>query len=95
MLAAYIETEKLLEIAFVLPAAVAIGWVFGAWADHLFHQSWIMIAGVIFGSVSGLTFMIRMAMDAERKSRPGIAPQNGTGKESTPFNHDPGDSSHL
>jgi F0F1-type ATP synthase assembly protein I len=79
-LSAYVEAEKLMQIAFVLPSAVVIGWLAGWCADKLLHQSWIEIAGVIFGCVSGLTLMIRMAMDAEKRSRPGNRVQNGSGK---------------
>jgi uncharacterized membrane protein YfcA len=79
-LAAYVEAEKLMQIAFVLPSAVVIGWLAGSWADSLLHQSWIAIFGVVFGCVAGLTFMIRMAMDAEKKSRPGNMARNGSGK---------------
>jgi len=69
-LRAYVEAEKLFQIAFVLPSAVVIGWAVGWLADQHLHQSWIEIAGAVFGCVSGMTYMIRMAVDAERKSRP-------------------------
>lgn len=65
-----VQAEKLLQIAFVLPCATVIGWFAGAWADQRWHQSWIAIAGVIFGSVSGLVYVIRMAMDAEKSVGP-------------------------
>jgi F0F1-type ATP synthase assembly protein I len=79
-LSAYVEAEKLIHIAFVLPSAVVIGWAIGWWLDRHLHQSWIEIAGVIFGSVSGLTYMIRMAMDTEKKSRPESEVEDETGK---------------
>jgi ATP synthase protein I len=61
-----VQAEKLLQIAFVLPSATVIGWLAGAWADEKWHQSWIGIAGLIFGSVSGLVYVVRMAIDAEK-----------------------------
>ncbi len=79
----YVDAEKLIQIAFVLPATVFIGWVLGWWADSHLHQSWIEIAGAVFGCISGLTYMIRTALDAEKKSRPGNKPQNGTEKGNT------------
>jgi uncharacterized membrane protein YfcA len=82
-LSAYVEAEKLVQIAFVLPVAVLIGWVAGWWLGQRLHQSWIEIAGGVFGCVAGLTYMIRMALDAEKKSRPGKAAQNGTEKGSS------------
>ena len=75
-----IEAEKLMQIALVLPSAVFICWLAGAWADSRFHQSWMAIFGVVFGGISGLVFVIRTVMAAEKKSRPGNTPGNGTGK---------------
>ncbi len=57
-----------MQIAFVLPSAVLIGWLGGALADHLLHQKWIVIAGVIFGCISGLVYVVRMAVAAEKSS---------------------------
>jgi F0F1-type ATP synthase assembly protein I len=69
------QAEMAMQMAMVLPSAVLIGWLLGALADRWFHQSWIGIAGVVFGSVSGLTWIIRLVLTAERNSRPG----NSTG----------------
>ena len=63
-----VQAEKLLQIAFVLPSAMIIGWLGGAWADSKLHQKWITIVGVIFGCVAGLYYVIRLAMDAEKSS---------------------------
>lgn len=75
-----VQAEKLMQIAFVLPSATIIGWLAGAWAGNHFHVSWFAIAGVIFGSISGLVFVVRMAMDAEKSTRPDNEIGNGTGK---------------
>jgi uncharacterized membrane protein YfcA len=66
---AIVEAEKLLQIALMLPCAAVVGWLIGAWADKHFHQQWIAIAGVVFGAISGLYFVIRMALNAERDTR--------------------------
>jgi ATP synthase protein I len=79
---AYVEAEKLMQIAILLPSATFIGWLAGAWLDSRLHQSWIAIAGVIFGSLSGLVYVVRMALAAEKQSSPGDSTQNGTGKGS-------------
>jgi ATP synthase protein I len=76
---AVVEAEKLLQIALMLPCAAVIGWLIGAWADKHFHQTWIAIAGVVFGAVSGLVFVIRMALNAERNTPIGTESQNGSG----------------
>jgi F0F1-type ATP synthase assembly protein I len=82
-LGAYVEAEKLMQIALLLPSAAFVGWLAGAWADSHFHQSWIAIFGVIFGSIAGLVSVIRIALAAEKDSRPGSKSENGTGKGSS------------
>jgi ATP synthase protein I len=65
-----VQAEKLLQVAFVLPSSTVIGWLAGAWADNHWHQSWIAIVGIIFGSISGLVYVIRLAMDTEKSAGP-------------------------
>jgi uncharacterized membrane protein (DUF441 family) len=80
---ALVEAEKLLQIAFVLPSAVVIGWLAGAGVGYLLHQKWIEIAGVVFGSVSGVFYVVQTAIAAEKASRSGYTSRNGSGKGST------------
>ena len=75
-----IEAEKLMQIAFVMPAAVLIGWAAGWWLGNHLHQKWIEIAGVVFGCVSGLVYVIQMAVLAEKSTSMGDEAQDGTGK---------------
>jgi F0F1-type ATP synthase assembly protein I len=82
-LRSYVEAEKLMQIAFVLPSAVVIGWLAGALADHLLHQKWIVIVGIVLGSISGLVFVVQTAVAAEKNSRKMDTTQNGTGKGSS------------
>ena len=76
---AIVEAEKLLQIALMLPCAALIGWLIGAWADKHFHQSWIAVFGVVFGAISGLVYVIRMALTAERNTRNETTSRKGTG----------------
>ena len=75
-----IKAERLTQIAFVLPSAVVVGWLGGALADHLLHQKWIMIVGIILGSISGLVFVVQTAVAAEKNSRKEDTTENGTVK---------------
>jgi F0F1-type ATP synthase assembly protein I len=79
---AVIEAEKLMQIALLLPSAALIGWLAGVFLDSRLHQSWIAIFGVVFGCISGLVYVIRMAMAAERNSRTGEPGGDGPGKGS-------------
>jgi hypothetical protein len=74
-----IEAEKLLQVAFVLPAAVLVGWGAGWWLSHALHQKWIETAGVVFGCISGLFYVIQMAVLAEKNTSMGD--EAGMGKE--------------
>ena len=62
-----VKAERLTQIAFVMPAAVLIGWGGGALLDKWLHQSWIYIVGVIFGSIAGLVEAVRQALRAGRE----------------------------
>jgi F0F1-type ATP synthase assembly protein I len=82
-LSSYVEAEKLMQIAFVMPSALLICWGAGWLAARLLHQSWMTIAGVVFGCVVGLFYVIQTAMAAEKSSRSqtetGADPQDGSG----------------
>lgn len=64
----FAEAEKLMHIAFVMPSAVFVGWLLGAWAGSKLHAGWLPIAGILLGCVSGLVYVIRMAIEAEAKA---------------------------
>jgi F0F1-type ATP synthase assembly protein I len=82
---AVIQAETLMQIAFVLPSAAVIGWLAGAFADSRLHQSWIGVAGLIFGFISGMVYVIRLAMSAEKGSPPDTKAVDGAGKGSPKF----------
>ena len=79
---AIVQAEKLLQVALILPCAAVVGWLIGAWADKHFHQTWIAIAGIVFGAISGLVFVIRMALTAERDTRNDTTSQTGPDDQS-------------
>lgn len=57
-----IKAERLTQIAFVLPAAVLIGWGIGALLDKWLHTSWIYIVGLVLGAVAGMVEAVRQAL---------------------------------
>jgi F0F1-type ATP synthase assembly protein I len=73
----YVEAEKLIQVAFVLPGSVAVCWWAGWLADNHWHQHWIAIVGIVFGCVAGLFYVIQQAVVAEKKSRKDEPIQNG------------------
>ncbi|MBV8632139.1 MAG: AtpZ/AtpI family protein [Silvibacterium sp.] len=64
-----VQAESLLQIAFVLPAAVLIGWGAGALLDKRLHTHWIYIVGLLFGSAAGLVEVVRQALRAGNEKR--------------------------
>jgi len=64
---AIVQAEKLIQVALVLPCAAFIGWLGGAWLDSRLHQHWIGAVGVMFGGASGLVYVVRLALAADKK----------------------------
>jgi ATP synthase protein I len=60
--AGLVQAEKVVQIALVLPSAVLIGWLGGAWLAGRLHQPWITLAGFTLGSIAGMVSAIRMAI---------------------------------
>lgn len=82
-LSALIEAEKLFQIAFVLPSALVICWAGGWWLARVTHQKWFEIAGIVFGCITGLVYVIQMAMSVEKKTASGDDSSRDTGKGSS------------
>jgi len=80
---AIVKAETGIQIALILPSSVVVCWLIGAWADKHFHQTWISIAGIVFGAISGLVYIIQYVIRADRQDRNETAAQSGTGKVPT------------
>jgi ATP synthase protein I len=63
-LATLVQAEKLMQIAILLPSAAFIGWLAGAFLDSKLHTGWIGIAGIVFGGIAGLVYVIRLVLTA-------------------------------
>ena len=57
-----VEAEKMMQIAILLPSAAFVGWLLGYWLGGLLHQPWMTTAGIIFGGVSGLVYVVRLVL---------------------------------
>jgi F0F1-type ATP synthase assembly protein I len=47
------------QLAFVFPAATVVGWLIGLALDHWLHTTWLYLAGLILGIVTGFVELIR------------------------------------
>jgi F0F1-type ATP synthase assembly protein I len=61
-----VRAERLTQIAFILPAAVVVGWLLGAGLDKWLHQHWIYLAGIILGCVAGFIQIFRLVLGQEK-----------------------------
>jgi F0F1-type ATP synthase assembly protein I len=57
-----VQIARYSEIGFIIPAAILVGWLIGAFLDRRIHTTWIKPAGIIFGAVVGFVQMIRIAL---------------------------------
>lgn len=64
-----LKAEKLTQIAFILPAAVFVGWVAGAALDKWLHQGWMYLAGIILGAVAGFVQIFRLVASSEKEQK--------------------------
>jgi F0F1-type ATP synthase assembly protein I len=61
-----VRAERLMQIAFILPAAVLVGWLVGAGLDKWLHQHWIYLAGIILGCAAGFVQIVRLVQGNEK-----------------------------
>jgi ATP synthase protein I len=74
------DAEKLIQISVLLPCSAFVGWLAGAWLDSHFHQTWMALAGILFGGFSGLVYVVRQVMAGT--SRSGTSSDSKGGDES-------------
>jgi len=79
---AWVQAEKMMQIALMLPCAAFVGWLIGFGLDRWLHQTWIAMIGIVVGILSGLVGAIRMAMvyaaDPKPNGKNGDGTENGT-----------------
>jgi F0F1-type ATP synthase assembly protein I len=67
----WLQIARYSQIGFMLPAATLIGWFLGSLLDKWLHTTWIYIAGLVLGMITGFVELIRMLLsetDAETKA---------------------------
>ncbi len=78
---AWVQAEKYIQIALVLPCGALIGWAIGAWLDSRLHQPWITVAGLVVGIVAGLSAAVRMAISFTGGAQDGGVDAGADGKD--------------
>jgi ATP synthase protein I len=64
-----VRAERFMQIAFILPASVAVGWALGAGLDRWLHQHWMYLVGIILGCVAGFIQVFRLVLGTEKAMR--------------------------
>ncbi len=59
-----VQAEKVMQIAFVLPCAMLLGWGLGWCVDHFLHVGWATFVGLVLGLIAGMVSVIRTAVTA-------------------------------
>lgn len=60
-----VKADKMLQMAFMLPAAVFVGWLIGAGLDRWLHQHWIYLAGIFLGIGAGFVQVFQLMRELE------------------------------
>jgi len=58
----WLQFARYSQLAFVLPAALVVGWLIGAALDRWLHTTWLYLAGIFLGIAAGFTELIRTAV---------------------------------
>lgn len=80
LIGSWIQAEKMIQVALMLPCAGFIGWAIGAGLDRWLHQTWISMFGIVLGIIAGLVGAIQMAV-ASAAGPKGASPKHKSGGE--------------
>jgi F0F1-type ATP synthase assembly protein I len=55
----WVQAARYSQLAFILPAALVVGWLIGTALDRWLHTTWLYLAGILLGIVAGFVELIR------------------------------------
>ncbi len=58
----WVQFARYSQLAFMLPAATAAGWLIGIGLDKWLHTSWLYILGLLLGIAAGFIELIKTVM---------------------------------
>ncbi len=62
-----VQAEKMIQLALLIPSATLIGWLIGVGLDHVLHQTWIFIVGLLLGATAGFVQTFRTVLQATKE----------------------------
>jgi F0F1-type ATP synthase assembly protein I len=63
----WLQLAQYSQLAFIFPAAIVVGLVFGTLLDRWLHTTWLYLAGLILGIIAGFVELIREAAAASKQ----------------------------
>ena len=58
----WVQAARYSQSAFILPAALVVGWLVGAGLDRWLHTTWLYLAGILLGIAAGFFELIRTVL---------------------------------
>jgi ATP synthase protein I len=58
----WVQAARYTHLALLLPASVVVGWLLGSALDRWLHTTWLYLAGILLGIVTGFIELIRTVM---------------------------------
>ncbi len=58
----WVQVSRYSQLALMLPAGTAVGWLVGSALDRWLHTSWISIVGLFLGIAAGMIELIRTVL---------------------------------
>jgi ATP synthase protein I len=58
----WVQVSRYSQLAFILPAALVVGWLVGAALDRWLHTTWLYLAGILLGIAAGFFELIRTVL---------------------------------
>lgn len=58
----WVQAGRYSQLAFVLPAALVVGWLIGTGLDRWLHTTWLYLAGILLGIAAGFIELIRTVL---------------------------------
>lgn len=62
-----VQLARYSQIAFILPAGVAVGYFIGLALDRWLGTQWLYLVGLLLGIVAGAIELVRMVVRATRE----------------------------
>jgi F0F1-type ATP synthase assembly protein I len=62
----WVAVARYSQLAFVLPAATASGWIIGSLLDRWLHTTWLYLFGLLLGIAVGFVELVRVAIRSEK-----------------------------